>query len=203
MNPSERPAHIQLFLEKVRVAFEQARPDPETAACLDRVFAALAQPGDVGCGEPATLPACAFLNEALEPARQAGGALGELAREIVRIDPHLGWRRRGGGAPMASASFADGHANAMIVGPGGLEHRRDVWVGISLLAPEVRYPDHTHSPEEIYLVLMGSAFRQADGAWFEPGIGGTFYNEPGIVHAMASGSKPLLAVWCLSEGSVG
>ena len=203
MNTSERPAQIQLFLEKVRAAFGEARPDPETAACLDRVFAVLALPGGVGSGEPARLPACAFLEEALEPSRQTGGALEELAREIARIDPHLCWRRRGGATPLASHSFGDGHANAMVVGPGGLEDRRDVWVGISLLAPEVRYPDHSHSPEEIYLVLTGSAFRQAGGAWFEPGVGGTFYNKPGIVHAMASGSKPLLAVWCLSEGSVG
>ena len=65
------------------------------------------------------------------------------------------------------------------------------------------YPDHSHSPEEIYLVLTGGAFRQADGAWFEPGVGGTFYNEPGIAHAMASGGKPLLAVWCLFEDRAG
>ena len=119
------------------------------------------------------------------------------------MEPHLCGRRRGGAAPMASPSFGEGHANAMIVGPGGIEERRDVWVGMSLLAPDVRYPDHSHSPEEIYLVLTGGEFRQADGAWFEPGVGGTFYNEPGILHAMASGDKPLLAVWCLFEASAG
>ena len=203
MSKSDRPAHVQAFLEKVRAAFEQVRPDPETAACLERVLAALDRSGDPGRSEAARLPVCEFLEEALEPARQTGGALEELAREIVQLNPHLCWRRRSGASPMASPSFGDGHANAMIVGPGGVEERRDVWVGMSLLAPDVRYPDHRHSPEEIYLVLTGGEFRQAEGAWFEPGVGGTFYNEPGILHAMASGDKPLLAVWCLFEASAG
>ena len=89
----------------------------------------------------------------------------------------------------------------MIVGPNGLEDRHDVWVGLSLLAPGVRYPDHNHSPEEIYLVLTDGQFRQGDGGWFTPGLGGTFYNEPSIRHAMASpAATPLLAVWCLFDG---
>jgi quercetin dioxygenase-like cupin family protein len=88
----------------------------------------------------------------------------------------------------------------MIVGPGGLEDRKDVWVGLSLLAPDVRYPDHQHAPEEIYLVLTDGQFRQGEGEWFTPGVGGTLYNKPNILHAMASSANtPLLAVWCLFD----
>ena len=39
--------------------------------------------------------------------------------------------------------------------------------------------------------------RQADGPWFEPGVGGSFYNPPGIVQAMRSSSEPLFAFWAL------
>jgi quercetin dioxygenase-like cupin family protein len=85
----------------------------------------------------------------------------------------------------------------MIVGPGGLEPRHDVWLGVSLLAPGVRYPDHTHAPEETYLVLSRGTFRQNDGPWFEPGIGGSFYNPPGILHAMRAEDEPLFAFWAL------
>jgi len=88
----------------------------------------------------------------------------------------------------------------MIVGPNGIERRDDLLIGVSLLAPNVRYPDHTHPPEETYLVLSEGSFRQNDGAWFEPGIGGTFYNPPGIGHAMRSGEAPLFAVWLLCTG---
>ena len=65
------------------------------------------------------------------------------------------------------------------------------------LVPEVRYPDHTHPPEELYLVLSDGDFRNAETEWTKPGIGGLFHNPPGIVHAMRSTDKPLLAVWML------
>ena len=68
----------------------------------------------------------------------------------------------------------------------------------TLLAPHVRYPVHNHAPEEVYLVLSDSWFQHGEGVWFEPGIGGTFYNTPHIKHAMASGAAPLFAIWCLA-----
>ena len=77
----------------------------------------------------------------------------------------------------ASANFAQGHANAMLVGPRGLEQRSDVWVGISLLAPMVRYPNHKHPPNECYLLLSPGQFRQGDAPWFEPGAGGMLFNQ--------------------------
>lgn len=40
--------------------------------------------------------------------------------------------------------------------------------GASLLAPNVRYPDHDHAPEEAYLVMTEGEFRWDDGGWFSP-----------------------------------
>jgi hypothetical protein len=85
----------------------------------------------------------------------------------------------------------------MIIGPGGLEERSDIWLGVTLMAPHVRYPDHNHTPEEVYLVMSPGAFRQGEGEWFSPGIGGSFYNVPKIKHAMRSTDTPLLAFWAL------
>jgi hypothetical protein len=73
----------------------------------------------------------------------------------------------------------------------------DVWIGATLMAPNVRYPDHAHPPEESYLVLSEGEFQSGQGNWFSPGIGGSFYNSPGIKHAMRSGKKPLFAFWAL------
>jgi hypothetical protein len=42
------------------------------------------------------------------------------------------------------------------------------------MAPNTRYPDHRHPPEEIYVVLSGGQWRQASGPWYEPGIGRRF-----------------------------
>ena len=46
-------------------------------------------------------------------------------------------------------------------------------------------------------MLSEGEFRQGDGDWFAPGIGGSFYNVPGIRHAMRSGDTPLFALWAL------
>ena len=86
------------------------------------------------------------------------------------------------------------------MGKGGLEERDDVWVGISLMAPGIEYPEHHHPPEEVYLALSSGHWQQASGIWFEPEIGGLFYNRPNILHAMRSGTSPLLATWCLWRG---
>ena len=127
------------------------------------------------------------------------GKAADVALAFRAIEAGLTWTRRKGWEG-EDASFAHGHANAMFVGPGGLEPRDDVWIGVSLMAPNVRYPDHQHPPEEVYTVLSDGEWRKADGDWFPPGIGGIVHNSPGIVHAMRSGDKPLLAIWCLWIG---
>jgi Dimethlysulfonioproprionate lyase len=54
----------------------------------------------------------------------------------------------------------------MVIGPGRFEERSDLGLGISLLALNVRYPDHDFPPEETYLVLTPGLFRQGRGNWF-------------------------------------
>lgn len=193
---TDRRPDVQAFLEAVRAGFSASRTAPETERCVRDVFARL--DGAVGRTKVGStrFPACAMLPRALDAAKAAAPALSRVASAFEALVPSLGWSQRNGG-PQASANLMDGHANAMVVGPGGLEDRSDVWVGLSLLAPHVRYPDHHHAPEEAYLLLSPGEFRQGDGAWFEPGPGGTLFNEPGILHAMRSGAAPLLALWCL------
>lgn len=122
-----------------------------------------------------------------------------LGDALARIEPLLAWQRRGTAKP-GDEPFYSGHANATVVGRGGLEERGDLLIGVSLVAPGVVYPDHHHPPEEVYVSLAAGQWRNADTPWTDPGQGGLFYNPPGIVHAMRTGSDPLLAVWCLWAG---
>lgn len=78
-----------------------------------------------------------------------------------------------------------------------MESRYDVQLGFSLLAPRARYPDDRHPPEAAYVLISAGEFRQRDGDWFDPGIGGGLHNPPGSQHAMRSGTSPLIALWCL------
>ena len=73
----------------------------------------------------------------------------------------------------------------------------DVQIGVTIMAPQTTYPDHRHPPEEVYIALSDGQWRQNDGPWNEPGIGGLVYNPENIVHSMRSGKEPLFAIWCL------
>jgi len=147
------------------------------------------------------LPVCTWVVPALASARAHSNVISRLADSFYQIEPLLRWAPRPAGGPFASANWPDGHANAMIVGPGGLERCYGIRIGVSLMAPHVRYPDHNHPQEEVYLVLSAGQFKHGAASWYEPGIGGTFHNEPNIRHAMMSGGSPLLAIWCLWEES--
>lgn len=193
-----RALNLQSFVDQAARAFSARAVGEQTPRTVAKIFANLARPQDAKAGGASRLPVCdRHLSEAADPAHFHDTNLADLAKTFLSIEPLLKWRRRPGGGPAASGNFEDGHANAMIIGPGGFEPRTDVWLGVSLLAPDVRYPDHFHAPEEVYLVMSPGEFSQGEGPWFAPGIGGSFYNPPGIVHAMRSGAQPLFAFWLL------
>lgn len=198
---TQRPEELEIFLAAFRAALAaRVRHDEPAQGMVTRSLAALERPGPPGDDTPVRLPVCRHLEAACDPRAFVEPDLQAVARAFRGLDPSLAWRKRSGEAPLANAAYADGHANAMIAGPGGLERRTDVWLGATLMAPHVRYPDHTHPPEETYLVMSPGRFGHGDAAWVEPGIGGTFHNRPGIVHRMASGAAPFLAFWVLWSG---
>lgn len=192
-----RPAQLQRFVDIALPAMQARAPEPAAAESLDKIAQALKQTVPGGAA-PAELPTCSWLQPALKHPTGAAD-LGALFAALQDLLPMICWRPSGREGD-ASADFDDNHANAMLIGPGGIEHRGDVWIGLSLLAPGTRYPDHQHKPEETYLVLSPGQFRNHSGPdWFSPGMGGSFYNPPNVVHAMKSDDDaPLLALWALS-----
>lgn len=196
----KRDPLLQEFLTSLAAAFRARDVGPQAAAAIDRIYDALQSPGPGGPGAARRLPICRYLTEAVATARAASAPVSRLADAFMALTPLLAWAPRAAGGPFASDNWPEGHANATIVGPKGLEDRDDLAIGASLLAPHVRYPDHNHGPEEVYLVLSPGRFQHGDSDWFEPGMGGTLYNPPNIKHAMASGDAPLLALWCLWNG---
>lgn len=187
-----------MFLTSAEAAIRHGSSDDErTRVAAERMFTALRIPL-TQAERPGTarLPVCDHLPTALEHARGQPGSVGAVADAFAAIEPRLNWKLRAG-AKSQGEPFLNGHANATISGPEGLEIRQDVLIGVSLMAPHLRYPDHRHPPEEIYIVLSSGQWRQASNPWHEPGIGGLVYNPPNIVHAMRSTEQPLLALWFL------
>lgn len=196
-----RSPSLQYFVEACHTAYNEFVPSGEGRRSISEIFGLLGAPGSTSEKPGSRLPVCSFLEDALS--LQTGhSSLDRLIDRFQAIEPLLEWRRRPTYDKLtASENFVDGHANAMILGPSGIEERRDVWLGVTLLAPNVRYPDHDHTPEEVYLVLSDGEFLQDGRGWFSPGIGGSFYNVPHIRHAMRSGDNPLLAFWALKVPS--
>lgn len=197
---ASRAPLLQDFLTSLADAFRVLALEAEASAAIDKMHRALQAPGPAGAGAPQRRAVCRHLTEALAAARSGPTPIARVADALAALEPQLAWKPRAAGGPFASDNWPEGHANATIVGPRGLEDRNDLSIGASLLAPHVRYPDHHHGPEEVYLVLSPGRFRHGRSDWFEPGIGGTLYNEPNITHAMASDDAPLLALWCLWNG---
>lgn len=192
-----RPQTLQGFIAALQNAFGARAASPAVRSMLSQTFDALARPQVAELSIGSRLPACDHLDAIAARSNGFAEDLRGLFRAFVEIEPSLVWTTRTGSVEGASETFADGHANALIVGPGGLERRTDVSIGATILAPNVRYPDHSHPPEETYIVLSPGQFSHDQQAWAEPGVGGTFYNRPGVIHAMKSGNEPLFAFWVL------
>ena len=145
-------------------------------------------------------PALTYLPIAIRNAKSGPMNIRDLANSFEKIADTLPWYQR---EEADLPEFMHGHANAFIVGPHGVvcPHGVEDWaglmVGVSLLAPKIQYPDHSHPPRELYVVMSSGDWRQDDNAWHSPGLGGLVYNPSNIWHSMRASSEPLLAVWCL------
>ncbi|HEX7932703.1 MAG TPA: dimethylsulfonioproprionate lyase family protein [Paraburkholderia sp.] len=192
----QRHENLENFIRVARVLF-QAPALPEGARqSAAKAFERLEHPSDNGARNSNRYPACDLLGTALAPLLDHPSSLGAAARAIGPLEPFIGWQRRTSGLN-GSENYVEQHVNGMICGPGGMESRYDVQLGFALLAPFTRYPDHQHAPEEAYVLLSRGEFRQGDGDWFDPGVGGGLFNTPNMLHAMRSGAVPLFALWCL------
>lgn len=194
----ERPENLQRLLDLLgRAMKNQAAPGSRPQALIEEIFNALATTSQSGGAAAATIPVCEHLQDGFANARRQDGEVGAVAEALADLAPQLCWRNRPGSKNVAP-DFSARHGNALIVGADGLEKRDDVRIGVSLVAPGTRYPDHHHPPEEIYFALSPGEWRQEDGPWRAPGPGGLVHNPPNIVHAMrAAAGAPLLAIWCL------
>lgn len=191
-----RDDNLQRLLDAAEDAILRCAPSGGDAMrAAERVFKRCrASVGGAVTRAPGRLPVCDWLDVALD--RAADTPRQAVADAFAALGDRLEWKRRASADP-SDRDFWDGHANAMIFGPGGIEERSDLWIGATVMAPGVTYVDHDHPPEEVYLSLCPGEWWNAQMDWTDPGMDGLIYNPPGIRHAMRSGKDPFLALWFL------
>ena len=193
-----RNNNLQRFIDATEAGIRaRAAQFPDAMPMADRIFTALKDTGDVKAkSSPVRLAVCSHLEVAFSQAHDGPDPVPELADAFAAIEPGVAWSRRPGSARI-TGDFYNSHANAVIVGEGGLEAREDVRIGVSLVAPDVPYPRHRHPPEELYVVLSPGKWMQDDNASAFKRSGDLVHNVPNVWHAMQATKVPLLAIWCL------
>ena len=96
--------------------------------------------------------------------------------------------------PWIETSFG---AAAYLIGSGVHNRFESMWFGLMLQRPETLYRSHSHAPEELYLVLSGTAeWQKGIGAPFaSKPPGSLIVHRPNEPHAMLTNTAPLLAMW--------
>lgn len=141
--------------------------------------------------EPATLPAVAALPRCRGLAAPATAALTEA---VIAAAPELCWRQSYTDDEVG-AHFLANYGWFNLVSPDGPYRSEACRVSVGYWGAGLDYPDHRHDPEEIYLVLAGSArFRRAGSPPRPVGPGGTYHNPAGVMHGTAMTPGPLLAM---------
>ncbi|EKS70737.1 MULTISPECIES: dimethylsulfoniopropionate lyase [Caballeronia] len=193
---NRRAQNVAAYIAIAEKLFQSEKLPEAGRRVAARVFERLRTPSDDGARHRTRYPACEWLDATLAPFIDDDTGFGTAARAIKALEPDLGWSRRSSGLN-GSDGYIDAHVHGMICGPGGAESRYDVQLGFSLMLPHTRYPDHSHPPEEAYVLFTPGEFRQNGGEWRDPGIGGGIHNVRNNPHAMRSGDVPFFAIWCL------
>lgn len=128
-----------------------------------------------------------------------------LAQAIVDAAPHLNWRQTYSEDDGFDRTYLDRYGWFDLAGPEGPCEADGIRVMMGYWGEGLLYPNHSHPPEEHYLVLAGGAkFRLGDDPYRRLGAGGVFHTPAGAVHSADMRDEPLLAVsiWRAEDLSV-
>ncbi len=116
-------------------------------------------------------------------------SLGALIDAFADLEPELGWRRRQSTIRQPRVTTSTRARETADVGPGGLERRSDLGSCIAPGTP-LRYPDHSHPPEETYSSCLKGCSVKRTASVHARGRR-LVHNVPMIEHAIVSGDRPL------------
>jgi quercetin dioxygenase-like cupin family protein len=145
--------------------------------------------------EPRRLPACRFLPDVVAASLLSAP---DVAASIAALEEDLNWRQNPNYSDeaMGQPGYMNNYAYAEIIGPNGAYPGDDFLLGLFLLGPGLRYPNHAHPAPELYWILAGeSEWRVRDEPFDPREPGETIWHEPFVPHATNVGQTPLLALY--------
>ena len=149
--------------------------------------------------QPTRLPACRFLPDAVAASLLS---VPDMAAATAALEEDLNWRQNPNYSDeaMGQPGYMMNYAYAEVIGPHGVWPGDDFLLGLFLLGPGLRYPNHAHPAPELYWILSGlSEWRMRD-APFEPREPGeTIWHEPFVPHATNTGATPLLCAYAWTK----
>ncbi|WP_244490326.1 dimethylsulfonioproprionate lyase family protein [Rhizobium sp. Root708] len=163
-----------------------------------KVFHRLQEPGAVANKPVTVMPLASQMQFALRHLSQKGPSFAEVAAAIGDLAKSLEWVASKTG-PFASLNIEHTHAHAVVAGASGVEERDDVALGLTIMAPYTRFPDHIQYRSRVFLALSDCEFSCDDKGWQRGSVGSIFFNDAGHNVAMRCTARPLLAAWCHVE----
>ena len=127
---------------------------------------------------------------------------GAISGFLTMFGHELDWYRSNTG-DYASLNFESRHAHALIMGPGGFEEQANVVIGITVMEPYTRFPDHAHTRDLLVFPLSGGEFKAGEGPWDAAGLGSMVFCKAGDICAMRCAANPLLTLWVQTFASLG
>ncbi|MGK9286597.1 dimethylsulfonioproprionate lyase family protein [Sinorhizobium meliloti] len=170
---------------------------------LGLVLTLLEKPGPVLAGPHAETSGSLIegARKALADAARLSEGHNRLSAGLKSLMGRLEWYR-GRGGPYASANFAHSHMHALLVGPGALEHRTDLRIGLTVLGPYTRFPDHDQLYSRVFLPLSSGEFRFGDDDWVRSAAGEVLFNGAGRQCAFRCTGNAMVLLWCHIEGCI-
>jgi len=181
------------LLRLLRIRFEAGRDRPDAVgaeiravlAGLDRIA-----PSPLSWS-PTHHPLIRFLPEAVD---RLAPLAPEIASVLRRIGSDLPWRY-GYAARVDRPGLDAAMGWAEIVGPAAPFRSDSVCFGLTLIGPDTHYLPHRHPAVELYHVLGGTAAWSAESETTDRPPGSFILHPANLVHAMRTGSEPLLALY--------
>jgi len=134
----------------------------------------------------------------VEVAENAPEATAEFVRRLVGISGRLRWRQTYSEDDVSQV-FLERYGWTLFISADAPIKSDHLLAGVLLLGPDVEYPVHTHSAEEFYVVLSGTAsWKIGDAEWQAKPPGSVIHNPPWQPHGVRTDQgQPLLigVVW--------